>query len=137
MMTPMLTRRQELLMLLLEQPDAPDLPSRAHRWIYRSPADRDALKQDLLVRWMVRREIEGRTMGRLRDYPTAREAELLSEGVTVGPYCVHRNRLTQQQNFTSARWLVSEGDDELDAFSTYSEALDFAEEKERSAADGR
>jgi hypothetical protein len=53
-----LTRRQELLLLLLAKPDAPDLPTRGHRWLYRSPRNREALKQDLLVRWMVRREIE-------------------------------------------------------------------------------
>ena len=58
MMTPMLTRRQELLMLLLKQPDAPDLPARAHRWVYRSPIDRDGIKQDILLRWMVRKEME-------------------------------------------------------------------------------
>jgi len=53
-----LSQRQEAIITLLAQPDPIDLKPRLHAWRWRSPRDREAMKQDLLVRWMVRREIE-------------------------------------------------------------------------------
>jgi len=53
-----LSQRQEAIITLLARPDPIDLKPRLHAWRWRSPRDREAMKQDLLVRWMVRREIE-------------------------------------------------------------------------------
>ena len=53
-----LSQRQEAIMLLMAQPDPSDLKPRLHAWRWRSPRDREAMKQDIVLRWMVRKEME-------------------------------------------------------------------------------
>ena len=50
--------RQEAVLLLLAEPDPPEMPPRRHVWTHGRTKDPDQQKQELILAWLAWREME-------------------------------------------------------------------------------
>ena len=58
-----LSSQQQAIMLLLETPDPPELPRRAHVYVWPTAIDPDRRKQELILSWLAYRETELKEWG--------------------------------------------------------------------------